>query len=375
MAALADNIRLSALYAANASQADKALGLTAVGKDELIALHEQLFMQNFSNGFTGPANTAANVTVGNLRAFLNKLAGEHKQTWDFYVDSKDRDVNPFLLSVWLKVANLNPKLLSLTRHNNSSSSSSSSDGKSVSLSGGISSIHVAGQFAVPTADLSEDEWQQINGTALNELHRIDPSRDNDQCPKSTLEVQAALRAVRELILQNMSGQITAAKNRAWVTLMTAIEEAAAVFQEFRMARNDFTVKALTDKHKSVLGYGSFANLAPAIKLWYNQPSIQKSLSSFFDVPKNKHNRTFMWFVHAAWIFGRFHSSANDPNLAKMKSLLRVYAVRIKPSSESSKELRDAKRQKLRQDDVDNQACFHCHERGHKAHECPTRGTN
>ena len=76
MAALADNIRLSALYAANASQADKALGLTAGGKDEL--------MQNFSNGFTGPANTAANVTVGNLRAFLNKLAGEHKQTWDFY---------------------------------------------------------------------------------------------------------------------------------------------------------------------------------------------------------------------------------------------------------------------------------------------------
>jgi len=370
MAALADNIRLSALYAAHASQADKALGLTAVGKDELIALHEQLFMQNFSTGFTGPANTAANVTVGNLRAFLNKLAGEHKQTWDFYVDSKDRDVNPFLLSVWLKVANLNPKLLSLTRHNNSSSSSSSSDGKSVSLSGGISSIHVAGQFAVPTADLSEDEWQQINMIALNEMHRIDPSRDNDQCPKSTLEVQAALRAVRELILQNMSGQITAAKNRAWVTLMTAIEEAAAVFQEFRMARNDFTVKALTDKHKSVLGYGSFANLAPAIKLWYNQPSIQKSLSSFFDVPKNKHNRTFTWFVHATWIFGRFHSSATDPDLAKMKSLLRVYKATIKKRSPSAEDNQNNRQDKRRKTDRAKGACFKCHKKGHLAKDCP-----
>ena len=370
LAALPDDTRLTTLYGAAASLAHKQLGMTPSGKDTLVAVHKLLFHQDFNTGFSGPANTAPNVTVGNLRAFLRNLAGRNKATWDVYVESRDRDVNPFLLKVWLNVAGMHKNTLSLTRRNTSSSSSSEDGRNAVSRGGGNSNLIIAAQDAVPLLVLDAGDFQLVNGTALDALHATDQklNRGNDQCPQSSAEFSNAAAAVRTLILAKFSGgQLSSDQESAWHMLLLALEEALAVVNNFRNAKEDFTVKALTDKSKSVLAYGSFKNLAPAVKSWYSQPSIQSSVSSFFNVDKNKHERNFFWFVHVLWIFGRFHADANDQNAAKMKSLLRVYTYQIKKRPDTSAQDDQSKR---RRTDRNKKLCYKCHKAGHVKANCP-----
>jgi len=206
------------------------------------------------------------------------------------------------------------------------------------------------------------------------MHMADQmsTRDNSEFPKTSNEFIEGVAAVR-LEMLGMADEVDANTSAGLRFLAKVLEEVSTEFRNYRKNVNDFDVKALTDKKNSVLGTGSFAHFANAVLRWYSQQSV--TATSYFDTERNKHKRTFMYFTHTVWVFGRFHAGNNtNPALARIKSLLRVYQVKVHKRP-ATKDVRDSKRQKQREADVDAQACFRCHQPGHKSNECPTRASN
>lgn len=370
---LADNLRLTDMYPRNGYVPAANLppyGMVQGIRNLLTEAHNGIFFGDFATA-GGVAITTANLTVGDLRGFLGKLRGAAHVSWEQYVASDTCRINEHALGVWLKVAGLPKKALSATAVRLQAAAPAAAQAQPTSSK---ALLVVAAQDASVLVHFTEDLFDRINSVALNAMHMADQmsTRDNSEFPKTSNEFIEGVAAVR-LEMLGMADEVDANTSTGLRFLAKVLEEVSTEFRNYRKNVNDFDVKALTDKKNSVLGTGSFAHFANAVLRWYSQQSV--TATSYFDTERNKHKRTFMYFTHTVWVFGRFHAGNNtNPALARIKSLLRVYQVKVHKRP-ATKDVRDSKRQKQREADVDAQACFRCHQPGHKSNECPTRASN